>query len=92
MHARRLPGPVSFVFVTSMTTPPLPPTDAAPPPSAPGNAGHPELPHDADCVGGAAGGVGGAGAVTVTVAEADLLLSALLVAVTVSVPALAGAV
>jgi hypothetical protein len=32
------------------------------------------------------------GAVTVTVAEADLVLSTTLVAVTVSVPALAGAV
>ena len=34
----------------------------------------------------------GGGAVTVTVAEADFVLSATLVAVTVNVPALAGAV
>ena len=46
-----------------------------------------------DEVGGGGGGGGGGGAVvTLTEAEADLVGSALLVAVTVSVPALEGAV
>ena len=38
-HARRLPVPESFRFVTSMTLPPRPPLEAAPPPWASGNAG-----------------------------------------------------
>ena len=37
--ARKLPVPLLFRFVTSMTFPPLPPTELAPKPSAPGNAG-----------------------------------------------------
>jgi hypothetical protein len=91
-QARRDPVPESFVLVTSITAPPRPPTAAAPPPCAPGNAGQFEPLHDAfeDGPGGGAGV--GVDAVTVTVAEANLLESTLLVAVTLSVPALAGAV
>src|SRR5580693_5084604 len=90
-QARSDPFPESFRFVTSITTPPRPPTDAAPPPSAPGNASQFEPLHDA--LENGLGGLGGfgAGAVTATVAVADLLGSALLVAVTVSVPAFDGA-
>src|SRR5271154_7589958 len=95
MHARKLPVPESFKLVTSMTTPPRPPAAAAPPPCAPGNAGQFEPLHvtfeDGLDEGGAGAGVC-AGAVTVTVADADLFDCALLVAVTVSVPAFAGAV
>src|ERR1700742_3693234 len=50
-QARKLPLPVSFRFVTSITTPPRPPTDSAPPPSAPGNAGQPALGQLADVLG-----------------------------------------
>ena len=85
-QARSDPAPESFRLVISITTPPRPPTLAAPPPCAPGNAGQLEPLHDALEDG------FDTGAVTATVAEADLLVSALLVAVTVSVPALAGAV
>jgi len=96
-QARSDPVPESFVFVTSMTAPPRPPTDAAPPPCAPGKAAQFEPLHDALEFGFAgAGGLGGVGdcvgAVTVTLADAALFVSAWLVAVTVSVPALAGAV
>jgi hypothetical protein len=92
-HARSDPSPESFRLVTSITTPPRPPTAAAPPPSAPGNAAQFDPLHDAFEDGLDEGGAGvGVDAVTVTVAEADLLESALLVAVTVSVPAFAGAV
>src|SRR5882724_2018217 len=84
MHARRLPVPESFKLVTSITAPPLPPSAAAPPPCASGNAGQCEPLHDAV--------VGPGFWVTDTEAEADLLESALLVAVTVSVPTFAGAV
>ena len=92
-HARSDPFPESFRFVTSITTPPRPPTAAAPPPSAPGNAAQFEPLHDAfeDVPGGGGAGVG-VDAETVTVTEADLLESALLVAVTLSVPAFVGAV
>src|SRR5689334_11625661 len=38
MHARKLPEPVSFRFVTRIVVPPRPPSDPAPPPCAPGNA------------------------------------------------------
>ena len=38
-HARRLPAPESLRLVTSMTAPPRPPTETAPPPCAPGKAG-----------------------------------------------------
>ena len=93
-QARKLPLPVSFRFVTSITTPPRPPTDSAPPPSAPGNAGQPELGQFADVL-----GVDGGGfdepvvrTETVTFADADMLSSASLVAVIVSVPAFDGAV
>src|ERR1700720_3730113 len=72
MHARRLPVPESFKLVTSITAPPLPPTAAAPPPCASGNAGQCEPLHDAV--------VGPGFGVTDTEAEADLLESALLVA------------
>src|ERR1700759_2811953 len=94
-QARKLPLPESFRFVTSMTTPPRPPTASAPAPSAPGNAGQPELgqladePVDPDPLG---GGVDVAGAATVTFADADMLVAAPLFAVIVSVPAFAGAV
>ena len=92
-HARKLPAPLSFRFVTSMTTPPRPPTDAAPPPCAPENAGQPEEPHAALELGGGVGlGDGAGAAVIVTFTEPDLLELALLIAVTMSVPALAGAV
>jgi hypothetical protein len=74
------------VFVTSITTPPRPPTDAAPPPAAPGNAGHGAPTQDADCDGDVTG------AVTVTVADAVFVESALLMAVTASVPALVDAI
>jgi hypothetical protein len=37
-HARSDPAPESLRLVTSMTVPPRPPTEAAPPPCAPGNA------------------------------------------------------
>jgi hypothetical protein len=100
MHARRLPVPESFKVVTSITAPPRPPAAAAPPPCAPGNAGQSDPLHvtfeDGLGVGVGAGvgvGVGvGVGAVTVTLADADLFDWARLVAVTVSVPAFAGAV
>src|SRR5579863_8862944 len=85
-QARRDPVPESLVFVTSITTPPRPPADAAPPPAAPGNAGHGAPPQDADCEGEVTG------AVTVTVADAVFVESALLMAVTVSVPAFVDAV
>jgi hypothetical protein len=78
------------VLVTSITAPPRPPTAAAPPPCAPGNAGQFEPLHDAFEAG--LGAEVGVDAVTVIVAEANLLESALLVAVTLSVPAFAGAV
>ena len=55
-QARKLPLPESFRFVTSITTPPRPPTDSAPPPSAPGNAGQPELGQFADVLGADGGG------------------------------------
>jgi hypothetical protein len=79
-------------FVTSITTPPRPPADSAPPPSAPGNAGHPALGQLAEEFGG-----GGFDEVVepveiVTFAEADMLVSASLVAVIVSVPVFDGAV
>jgi len=77
-HARKLPVPESLRLVTSMITPPRPPTAPAPPPSALGNAA-------------IAPGFT-LTALTFTCADADLLASASLVAVTVSVPALAGAV
>jgi hypothetical protein len=94
-HARKLPLPVSFRFVTSITVPPRPPTDSAPPPSASGNDGQPELGQFADVLG--ADGAGGGfdvvvAADTVTFAVADIVSSASLVAVIVSVPAFAGAV
>src|SRR5271154_7070163 len=38
MHARRLPVPESFRLVTSITAPPRPPMEEAPPPWAPGKA------------------------------------------------------
>jgi hypothetical protein len=76
VHARSEPGPESLRLVTSNTWPPRPPRDAAPPPSAPGKAGRAP---DAT------------GAVIEMVAVANLLVSATLVAVTVSVPALDGA-
>jgi hypothetical protein len=37
--ALKLPEPSAFRLVTSMIRPPRPPTDSAPPPSAPGKAG-----------------------------------------------------
>jgi hypothetical protein len=95
MHARKLPVPESFKLVTSMTTPPRPPAAAAPPPCAPGNDGQFDPLHVTLEDGLDDGGVGAGvcpGAVTVTVADADLFDCALLVAVTVSVPAFAGAV
>jgi hypothetical protein len=67
----------------------------APPPSAPGNAGQPELGQLADDeldVGGVEGVDGVAAAVTVTFAVAAMPVSAWLVAVTVSVSAFDGAV
>src|SRR3982751_979003 len=73
---RSEPSPESLRLVTSMTWPPRPPTDEAPPPCAPGNAGIAPL---------------FAGADTAMVAVADLVLSASLLAVTLSVPALLGA-
>jgi hypothetical protein len=85
-QARKDPVPESFVFVTSITAPPRPPTELAPPPSAPGNAGQFDPPQEALEGGGCV-----AAAVIVRAAEADLLESALLVAVTVSVPAFVGA-
>src|ERR1700730_15330292 len=70
-QARSDPFPESFRFVTSITTPPRPPTDARPPPSAPGNPGQFEPLHDA--LGDGLGGLDGFdGAVTATVAAADL--------------------
>ena len=83
---RNDPVPESLRLVTSMTTPPRPPAAPAALPSASGNAGHPLPPHDAVCE------EGTEGAFTVTAEVADLLGSASLVAVTVSLPALAGAV
>src|ERR1700704_3059626 len=77
-HARSDPEPESFKLVTSYTAPPRPPTEPAPPPSAPGKA--------------ASGPPGVGGAFIVTVVEACLLASALLVAVTVAVPAAEAAV
>ena len=93
-HARKLPLPESFRFVTSITTPPRPPTASAPAPSAPGNAGQPELGQLAEVpepepVG---GGFDAAGVATVTFADADMLVSASLFAMIVSVPAFDGAV
>jgi hypothetical protein len=85
-QARKDPVPESFVLVTSITTPPRPPTEAAPPPAAPGKAGHGAPLQEADEDGDVAG------APTVTLAAAVLVESALLIAVTVSVPACAGAV
>src|ERR1700730_11644906 len=59
-HALRLPDPESFRFVTSITCPPRPPIDTAPPPCAPGNAGSgPDGVGDDD--------------VTVTLAELDIV-------------------
>src|ERR1700724_3344169 len=84
-QGRSEPFPLSFVFVTSMTTPPRPPTEAAPPPAAPGKAGQGAPPQEAVW-----GGV--VDAVTVTLAEAILVESALLMAVTVSLRAFVGAV
>lgn len=78
MQARKLPVPESLRFVTSMIAPPRPPTAAAPPPCALGKAA-------------TAPGLA-LTAFTFTCADADLLLSASLVAVTVSVPALEGAI
>src|ERR1035438_3264802 len=76
VQARSEPLPESLRLVTSNTWPPRPPADAAPPPCAPGNAGSaPEA----------------TGVETVTVEVANLLVSATLVAVTVSAPALEGA-
>src|ERR1700730_12692462 len=83
-QARRDPLPESFVFVTPITTPPRPPTEAAPPPEAPGKAGHGAPLHEADCDGDVDG------ADTVTLADAVLVESTLLIAVTVSLPALGG--
>src|ERR1700744_1108049 len=95
-HARKLPLPESFRFVTSITTPPRPPIASAPAPSAPGNAGHPEAGQLAEVLGvepePLGGGFEAAGAETVTFADADMLVSASLFAVIVSVPAFAGAV
>jgi len=92
-QARKLPLPESFRFVTSITTPPRPPTDSAPPPSAPGNAGQPELGQFADEFGEGGGGFDVVGAAeTVTFAVVDMLESASLVAVIVSAPAFDGAV
>src|SRR5580658_3013926 len=85
-QARKDPVPESFVFVTSITRPPRPPTEAAPPPAAPGKAGHGAELQEADSGGDVAG------APTVTFAVAVLVASALLIAVTVSLPACAGAV
>jgi hypothetical protein len=83
-----------LVVVTSITTPPRPPTDSAPPPSAPGNAGQPELGQLADDEfdAGDDGVDGEDAAETVTFADADMLASAWLVAVIVSVSAFDGAV
>jgi hypothetical protein len=76
VQSRREPAPESLVLVTSNTWPPRPPADAAPPPWAPGNAARaPEA----------------TGVETVIVAVENLLVSAALVAVTVSVPELEGA-
>src|SRR5713226_1562172 len=41
-QALKLPVPESLRFVTSMTWPPRPPIEAAPPPCAPGKAGQPD--------------------------------------------------
>ena len=46
-QARKLPVPLSFKLVTSITFPPRPPTDREPNPSAPGNAGR----YPTGCVG-----------------------------------------
>src|SRR5580704_16004007 len=76
-----------------MTTPPRPPTDSAPAPSAPGNAGQPALGQLAELL-----GVDGVGfdedvvELTATFADADIAESASLVAVIVSVPDFDGAV
>jgi hypothetical protein len=75
-------------LVTSITWPPRPPTDLAALPSAPGNAGQPELPHAALLLGLEEGDA----PVTVILADAAFVESASLVAVTVSVPAFEGAV
>jgi hypothetical protein len=87
MQARKLPLPESFRFVTSITWPPRPPTDPAALPSAPGNAGQPEPPHVALLL-----LEEGDAPVTVILADAALVESASLVAVTISVPAFEGAV
>src|ERR1700749_21134 len=82
---RSEPEPESLVVVTSITAPPRPPTDSAPPPSAPGKAGQPEfgqLAEEPD---------GDVAAETVTFAVADMLASAWLVAVIVSVSGFDGA-
>src|ERR1700748_3155463 len=90
-QARKLPLPVSFRFVTSITTPPRPPTDSAPPPSAPGNAGQPALGQLADVLGDDGFEEVVEPEEIVTFADADMLSSASLVAVIVSVPAFDGA-
>src|SRR5580700_511788 len=74
----RLPLPLLLVFVTSITTPPRPPIDSAPPPSAPGNAGQPELGQlpDDELADGVEGVEGVEAAETVTLAVADMLASA----------------
>jgi hypothetical protein len=80
-------------LVTSITTPPRPPTEAAPPPCAPGKAGHPEPEQVADELDDGVDGVDGVDAAeTVTFAVADRFASAWLVAVIVSVSAFDGAV
>jgi hypothetical protein len=83
-----------LLFVTSITTPPLPPIAAAPPPCAPGKAGQPEPLQVADdeLDDGVDGGAGEDAADTVTFAVAAMLASAWLVAVIVSVSAFDGAV
>jgi hypothetical protein len=76
-HARNDPVPESLLLVTSITAPPLPPTEAAPPPCAVGNAGHPEPEQVADDeLDGVEGVEGVEAAETVTFAVADMLESA----------------
>src|SRR5258708_3046040 len=77
MHARRLPLPESFKLVTSITTPPRPPSEAAPPPCAPGKAAG-----DATRGGGVGSGVGvgtgggggGSGGVDVPAGQFDTVI------------------
>src|ERR1035438_1216355 len=76
VQARRDPQPEPLRWVTSNTCPPRPPAEAAPPPCAPGNA---------------ARAPDATGAETLTVDVANLVVSATLVTVTVSVPGLVGA-